>query len=230
MPTTTCRIACEKRRNLTVASALLVLVLVPARVHLSAQDHGAQGATTHAPASEAHDAAPEHASEGGHGNPLAGLLWPVANFAVLVAVIRHYLRKPAADYFASRKAQVRKDLVDAAELKSAATSQLADIDARLKALPAELEALRARGRQEIDAEQQRIAKSAEAERTRLLEQTRRDIDLQIRNARRELTEHAARLAVELAETRITREITADDHDRLSRQYVDQVGAQRGLHS
>lgn len=226
MLTIRCRIACEKRRNLAVAPVLLALLVLPAPARAAVQEHTTEAAAPHASAPE-HGTAPDaaHSGEGAHGNPLAGLLWPVANFAVLVAVLRHYLRAPAAEYFASRKAQIRKDLVDAATLKSEASGQLAEIDARLQALPAELEALRARGRQEIDAEQQRIAKSADVESTRLVEQTRRDIELQVRNARRELTAHAARLAVTLAETRITAEITADDHERLARRYIEQVGRQ-----
>lgn len=236
MLTNSCRIACEKRRNLAIATVMAGLLLLPARPSSAAQEHAAPSPTEHAAAQgpgatpDTHSTETAHASEGAHGNPLSGLLWPVANFAVLVAVLRRYLRAPAAEYFASRKAQIRKDLIDAATLKSEANAQLAEIDARLKALPAELDALRTRGRQETEAEQQRIAKSAAAERARLVEQTRRDIDLQVRNARRELTEHAARLALQLAETRITREISAVDHDRLSRQYVDQVGARQGLPS
>jgi F-type H+-transporting ATPase subunit b len=107
-------------------------------------------------------------------------------------------------------------------MRSTATAQLAEIDNKLKALPAELEALKRQGAQDVEAERVRIEKAAVEERTRLLEQTRREIDMRMRIARRELTEHAARLAVEVAETRIKRSITPEDQLRLVDRYASQL--------
>jgi F0F1-type ATP synthase membrane subunit b/b' len=203
-----CPRACENRRNLAVVALLFGLSTWPVAAVAQSHQEGAPNA---------------HAEQGAHGSSLSGLIWPVANFLVLVAGLRYYLRTPAAEYFAARKAQVSKDLVEAADMKATATQQLADIEDRLTSLPVELNALRERGRRETEAEQQRIAATAEAERTRLLEQTRRDIDMQVRIARRTLTEHAAALAVQLAEQRIATTITTDDHERIATRYVDQVG-------
>ena len=72
------------------------------------------------------------------------------------------------------------------------------IEQKLQALPGELDALRTRGAEEIKAEEQRIAAAAAADRDRLLEQTRREIDLQVRLAKKEILEHAADLSVQLA--------------------------------
>ena len=72
------------------------------------------------------------------------------------------------------------------------------------------------------AEEARVAETAKAERARLLEQTRREIDMRLRVARRELTEHAAQLAVQVAEDRIRRSITPDDQIRLLDRYTAQI--------
>src|SRR5258705_2013911 len=98
------------------------------------------------------------------------LLWPLANFAIFCWVIYHFGNKAFTTYLADRSASIRKDLVEAANLKSAATEQLAQIDQKLKALPGEIEALKKRGAAEIVAEEQRIAAAATADRDRLLEQ------------------------------------------------------------
>jgi F-type H+-transporting ATPase subunit b len=191
----------------------------------SAQDAGAHAAPQEArgqAATHEGQAAEGHGDEGGHGGGLSGLLWPIVNFAVLAGILYRYGRQPVTEYFATRKAQVRKDLVEAAELKSAATAQLAELEKKMQALPGELEALRTRGAAEIAAEEQRIAAAAAAERTRLLEQTRREIELQVRVAKRDLVEHAADLAVQIAGQRIERDITAADQERLVRRYLDQV--------
>ena len=104
-------------------------------------------------------------------------------------------------------------------MRAAATAQLAEIEQQLQALPAELEALKraGRGRRQGRARADRAGRAAE-ERERLLEQTRREIDMRLRIARRELIEHAAELAVDVAETRIRRTITPDD----------QIAARRSL--
>ena len=126
------------------------------------------------------------------------------------------------DYLANRSDSIRKDLVEAAELKTTATAQLAAIESKLQALPGEVNALRARGADEIKAEEQRIAAAAAAERERLLEQTRREIELQVRLAKQQILEHAADLSVQLATERIKKEVTPDDQARLVDRYLDQV--------
>ena len=121
---------------------------------------------------------------------------------------------------------VEENLEHAAEMKEDATRQIAAIDAKLAQLPRELDNLRARGREEVAAEEARINEAAEAERTRLLEQTRREIDLQLRIARRELVTHAADLSVQVARDRIRREITDADQQRLVDRYLEQVRTKR----
>ena len=112
---------------------------------------------------------------------------------------------------AGRSATIRKDLVEAADAASAAPPRSSPtIEQKLQALPGELDALRARGAEEIAAEEQRIAAAAAADRERLLEQTRREIDLQVRLAKKEILEHAADLSVQLATERIKKEVTPAD--------------------
>ena len=89
---------------------------------------------------------------------------------------------PLTEYLGGRSSQIRKDLVDAAELNRTATAQLADVDRKMQALPGELEALKTRGAEEIVAEEERIASAAAADRARLLTQTRREIEVRLQAA------------------------------------------------
>jgi F-type H+-transporting ATPase subunit b len=157
-----------------------------------------------------------------HEIHLADFFWPVVNFAILCSVLYYLLKTPLTTYLRDRGAGIRKDLVDAATLKADATKQLAEIDRKLQALPNEVASLRSRGEQEVAAEEARISQAAEAEHNRLVEQARRDIDAEVRLARRALTEHAADLAIGLAEDRIKAEITESDQARIVTRYLDQV--------
>ena len=166
------------------------------------------------------DPAPVMAATGEEG--VMSSVFRLANFAILVGTVFYFLRTPIANYLASRSSQIRQDLVTAAEMRATATAQLAEIDRKLQALPAELEALKRQGAEDVEAERVRIARAAADERTRLLEQTRREIEMRLRIARRDLTEHAARLAVDVAEARIRRAITPEDQLRLVDRYAAQL--------
>jgi F-type H+-transporting ATPase subunit b len=174
----------------------------------------------------AHGQPPAHGEEGAHDeahaeSPLA-FASRIANFLILAGLLYHFLRKPISTYLADRDRQIRHGLVTAKDTTATAAAQLAEIDRKLQALPAEIAALKGRGAEEIAAEEARIRRAAEAERQRLIEQTRREIALQVRLAKRELTEHGASLAVELARSRITQTITPEDQARLIDRYVGQV--------
>ena len=206
------------RRRTTFALLTLLMFYAPA----FAQEH--------APAPAAHDApaapADEHAAEGGHDQSIGGMIlgmgWPIANFIIFAGVIYYFGNSPLKEYLATRGATIRKDLVAAAELKAAANAQLATIEQKLQALPGELSALRTRGADDIVAEEKRIAAAADADRERLLDQTRREIDLQVRLAKKEILEHAADLSVRLATERIRTETTPADQERLVDNYLKQV--------
>lgn len=219
---TTFRAACELKRKLRTAlfaAVLLSYAGVPAVAF--AQEH--PPAATPA---DAHGEQEVHAEGEGHDTSIVGMLkgmaWPIANFVIFIGVLYYFFNKPFTEYLANRSTTIRKDLVEAAELRSNATAQLAAIDRKLQALPGELAALRTRGADEIKAEEQRIAAAAAADRERLLEQTRREIDLQVRLAKKEILEHAADLSVQLATDRIRKEVTPADQDRLIDRYLSQV--------
>jgi F-type H+-transporting ATPase subunit b len=163
-----------------------------------------------------------HAEEGAHEGGWLSIVARLVNFGVLVGVLVYFLRSPLSQYLRDRHAQIRQDLITAAGMRDAAAKQMQEIESRLSALPGELDRLRARGAEEIAAEDARIRQAAEAERQRLLQQTRREIELHLRIAQHELVAHAAGLAIGLATDRIKRNITGDDQQRLVDRYIAQV--------
>lgn len=211
-------------RRRAVAGLIFLLLVVVLPLRAAAQQHEPAAPPA------AHGAQPEPAAHGetaqggdeAHEEGILPTIARLANFAILVGLLAYFLKSPFASYLSSRSAQIRQDLVTAADLRATATAQLAEIDRKLKALPAELDVLRAQGADDVKAERVRIAHAAAAERERLLDQTRREIDMRLRIARRALIEHAAQLAVGVARTRIERMITPDDQLRLVDRYSAQL--------
>lgn len=191
----------------------------------AADAHGAPApADSHAPAAGDHGEAAAHgAGAAEHGESLLVTLARLANFAILAGVLWWFGRKPLAAHLAARGAQIRKELVDAAAMRTTATARLADIEAKLAALPAELEGLRRRGAEELEAERARIKAAAEVERDRLVDQARREIASQTRTARGQLRAHAASLAVDVAESRLRATLTAAEQASLVDDYAAQMG-------
>jgi F-type H+-transporting ATPase subunit b len=209
VPTAARPAACETPRKLLFAAMIAIaLTAVPVR---AAQPE---------PAAAAEQAGGEKAEA--HEDSVLNMVARVVNFGLLAGTLVYFLRSPFAKYLTDRGQQIRSDLVTAAEMKRTAAAQIDEIDRRMKALPAELEALRAQGAQEIAAEEARIQAAAAAERDRLLEQSRREIEMQVKVAERELVNHAADLAVGVATERIKKNITDDDQQRLVDRYVQQL--------
>lgn len=216
--------ACELKNKVAnlpglgaLRTVLILLALFSAAPALALQPDPAQ------PSAPGIAAQPiEHAEDEEHHSVWAGLLWPTVNFAILFGTLWYFLKEPLANYLRSRHTAIRRELVDAATVTATASAQLAEIERKLQALPGEINALRQRGTEEIASEEARIAALAAAERERLLEQTRREIELQVRLAKRDLVEHAAGLSVQLAADRIQQQITPADQERLVDRYLNDV--------
>jgi len=207
--------------------ALTLAVVAPA----AAQEHGAASSPQQQPLATEQGAQPAHPAQTTeahgekpkeHANETVSTVARLFNFAILVGVLVYFGKSTVVGYLVSRSAQIRQDLVSASEMRAAAAAQLAQIEARMATLPGELEALRRQGAADVQSEQARIAEAATHERERLLTQTRREIDMRLRIAKRELTEHAAALAVQVAEQRIRRVITPEDQVRLIDRYSSQL--------
>jgi F-type H+-transporting ATPase subunit b len=208
--------------GLAVFLLLAALFVSPSAVRAQGPEAGGHAAAPAAPGGaqpvEHGNAAAAHGSE----HPVRDLVAKLLNFGLLVGILVYFLKTPIAGYLSGRSAQIRQDLITAAEMRRTATAQLEEIQKRLSELPAELAALKDRGEEDVHAEKIRIAETARIERERLLDQTRREIAMRLRIARRELTEYAAGLAVSVAHDRIERTITPEDQLRLVDRYTTQL--------
>lgn len=172
------------------------------------------------------EAAAEHSGASPEGEPLWKTGARILNFAILAGVLVYFLRSPFKAFLDARSAQIRSELVNAARMGQEAAERIAGVERRMRALPADLEALREKGHGDIAAEQKRIREVAEAERRRLHEQARGQIDLRLRIAERELTSHAADRLVAIAAERIRKTINEQDQLRLVERYLSQVSVAR----
>jgi len=216
-----------RRSHVFVLMMAALFVLIAGAGSTRAQEaHPAQPASASQPQAEPAAGHGEAAAE--HGESIVATVARLFNFALLAATLVYFLRSPLATYLATRSTEVRAQLVKAGEMRATAAAEAAEVDKRQQALPAELDAMRKTGAEEVKAEEARIRQAAEAERVRLLEVTKREIGTQVKIAERDLMKRASDLAVKVAADRIKATITDADQLRLVDRYLGQVGS--GTHA
>lgn len=156
--------------------------------------------------------------EGGHD----GLLFPLLNFALLIAVLVYFTRKPIQTFFAERRRSIHTDLEQSAELQRQAEERHAKFQRRLVELERELEEIRRLGRERADAEREQILTDARESAVRIERTARSAIDQELRRAREKLRDEASDLAVELAAGLLGERVTDQDRDRLVDEFIARV--------
>lgn len=160
------------------------------------------------PAEEAHQEAAAH--EAGHGDGAAQMtFWKWINFGILAAVFAYAAYKKGGAFFRGRTESILRDLETSARMQKEAELRYAEVEQRLAAVGAEIEALRRRARDESAAEGERVREETQREMEKIRKQAEQDIAAAAKAATQELREHAAKLAVALAEQKIRAELTPE---------------------
>jgi F-type H+-transporting ATPase subunit b len=163
--------------------------------------------------------APAHAAEEG-----GSLLYPVINFALLLAVLFYFARKPIQTYFGERRAGIRKDLDEAAALERQARERYAQWQRRLVDLERELAEIRAGAQERAEAERASLLADARAASERIRADAATAVEHELRRARAGLREEASQLAIELASGILREKVTAQDRDRLIDEFIERIAA------
>ena len=118
------------------------------------------------------------------------------------------LNKHLPPFFKSRTTEIQKDITEAQATKQAAEKRSAEMDARLKALGADIEKFRAEAKIEMEQEAVRIRQETAHQIEKIQKQAEQEIESAGSLASRELREYAAKLALDLAEQRIRTRLDA----------------------
>ena len=154
-------------------------------------------AQEHAGAEPHKEAAGQHEEE---GDPRLGLKW--ANFAILAVIMGWGLWKSLPPFFKSRSEEIAQGIAEATKLKTDAEAKAAQIEQRLSQLGIEIETLRAKAKQEMQIEADRIKRETENFLAKIHEGGLAEIEAASKRAKAELKAQAAEQAIDLAEQRI----------------------------
>lgn len=174
-----------------------------------------------APEAEAtHEAGHEGGGGEHHDNTT---LWKTVNFVILAAAIGYGLAKFGGAFFRSRTEEIQRGIAEATALRKDAEARAAEMEGRLQNLTAEIEELRRTTREELDAEDRRIAAETERMMGRMQANAEHEIASVAKQARKDLRAYSAELALELARQKIRNRMTPETAESLVNTFVRDLG-------
>jgi len=162
------------------------------------------------------------AEEGG-GSLWKEYMWKIINFLILVVVLVKFGKKPLQDYLKQRTEIIAKTLQEAKEAKEAAQKALREVEGRLKAKDAEIEAIIAASKRSGEQERDQIIEDSTRLKEQILEQAKTNIDFEVKHAKEVIKAEAVEIAMELAEKKIKENITKDDQEKLLQDSLVKIG-------
>jgi len=141
----------------------------------------------------------------------AATVFTALNFIVLAILVGWFLLKTLPKTFRDRSTKIQKHLVDARTATEEASARLNSVESRLGKLDEQIAAMRTQAEKDSALDEQRIKASVEDEKQKILTAAEQEIASATVQARRQLQQYAAELAIEQAARKLV--VTAET-DRL----------------
>ena len=147
----------------------------------------------------------------GMNTEVAATVFEVGNFVVLALLVGFFLAKSLPKTFRKRTSAIQKHLVDARMATEEASARMNSVEERLSKLDGQIAAMRAQAEKDAIAEEQRVKASVEEEKQKILAAAEQEIATATTQARRQLQQFAADLAIDQAAKKL---VVSAETDRL----------------
>ena len=157
------------------------------------------------------------AAEGGGGGLISidkSLIVQFVNFFILLFILQRLLYKPFLAKMQERTTAIKTSLDQAQAARAEAVRQQDENETKLRAAYTEAAAIREQAIKEAAEESRAHIATAQAQARKLVDDTKAQLDAEIRRAREELRREVSDLAVAVAEKLVRRTLHEDDHRRL----------------
>jgi len=210
----------RRARGLSAAALVafvLLLVALPARAAETEQpaDHAAAAGAEHG----------EHARETFLGLPYE-VYWTF-NLIVFIGILGYAAGPALIRFLEDKQRDIAHQLAEAERQRAEAASMETRLAAQIAELRHEVDEVAARAEREGAREREEILAEAARERVRIEESARAEIAQGLLQAKQQLTAHAARLAADLAEQRLTAGLTREDRKKLFRDNLARLERKQG---
>lgn len=136
------------------------------------------------------------------------LLWTIVNLIIFYLLMRFFLIKPIKKTLQARKELIDNQFKEAEDTVNAANEKMADYEDKIKNVNTEAKEIISDARDKAKVEYNKILDKANNDATRLKQDAQKQIELDTENARRDVKEELAKLAMEAAQKVIGESVSA----------------------
>ena len=147
----------------------------------------------------------------------------ILNLFIQLYLFKRFLFKPIKNILAKRQAEVDAIYDEADKAKLDAETAKSDYEAHLLTANTEAEAITQRAMDNARAQSEALISSAQAEAAAMKQKAEADIELERRKAVNEMKGEISELAVSIASKVVSKDLTAEDHERLIEQFIEDLG-------
>ena len=151
---------------------------------------------------------------GGLINLDKSLIVQVVNFVILLIVLQKFLYKPLLAKMEERTSAIKRSLDEAQAARADAVRQQEENAAQLRAAYAEAASIRDQALREAEEAGRKQLEAAQAQARKLVEDTKAQLDGEIRRARDDLRRETTDLALAVAEKLVRRTLREEDHRKI----------------
>ena len=166
--------------------------------------------------------AAEAASGGDGQGAVMEAVWQGVNLVIILGVLIYFGRAPIQAYFASRRATIKNELNEAAELLTQAEQRNSELQRRLVDLNSELEGIREAAHARAEDEAEKILADARASAERIRNDAKAAAAQELSRAQTELRKEAANIAMDLAAQKLSQNVADSDRERLMDEFITRV--------
>ena len=148
--------------------------------------------------------------------------WKFFNLFVFIALMTYILRRKISEALAARRDAIKQELVDAQQRRERALAQVADADAKLDHLDADIQSVHNHAQQEAQSERERLAAATKRELEKLEVQARRETETADKVARKQLRQFFANKSIEVARNKVRTQMKPEDDALLIRESIGEL--------
>jgi F-type H+-transporting ATPase subunit b len=186
-------------------AVLIVLFLSVGSPYLRAQEAG-----EHSKAEEAAEDSPIKTA------------WKWVNLLILLGGIGYLLKKPAQEFFETRKKEITSGLERAKTAQQESARRMSEIEKRLGRMSEEIASMRTQADAESAKERDKILADARRDVERLVDQSRQEVDRIARGIERDIKAKIADAVVDRAGHTLETQMTEDDQKRVVVRFLSKV--------
>jgi F-type H+-transporting ATPase subunit b len=161
--------------------------------------------------------------EGGEPSLFKAYFWAIINFLILVFLLAFMMKKmDIKGYFRKRTELIEQSLKEAREARELAQKALAEVEERLKIKDREVEEILKAARESGERESGRLAEEGDKLKARILEQTKNNIDFEVKMAKEAIKQEAVEIAMELAEKKLKGKLTKEEQMKLLEESIAKI--------